>query len=238
MIIDAQLIAEALLDIRPFDKGGEMTKKINDMMQIVEDAEAAGTGPVDRTSLAIVITGEPQACEVMAQAYTKALHGHGLIAGKSLSDPPALEKIDWPGDFEDSFISRQLQEYNHAYKTINEAKDRAAGGTLVIPGIHKMPYVGYVDEEDAGPKALNGALRAITSFMAEGAGKERTPVVILTGEAEPMAAFLAQQPEMQKLFEGKTLAVCTEDPAYSTELNDRITVRGPLKLKLRSPSFS
>lgn len=236
MIIDAELIAEALKDIRPFDRGGEMTKKINDMMALKEDAEAAGAQAIDRTSLAIVITGnDPEACNVMAAAYSKALQGYGLVPAQG--GAPVMETIDWPGDFEDAFISRQLQEYNHAYRTINEAKDRAAGGTLVIPGIHKMPYVGYVDEEDAGPKALNGALRAITSFMNDKAMEEGTPVVILTGEAEPMAAFLTQHPEMQKIFGGKTLAVCTTDPPISTELNEAISVRSPLRLKPRSPAF-
>ncbi|MEZ0226455.1 MAG: hypothetical protein ACAH83_18005 [Alphaproteobacteria bacterium] len=235
MIIDAKLVAEALQEIRPFDKGGEMTKKINDMMEIAESAEAQGVPSVNRAFLSVVITGDAEACKVMASAYTKALQGHGLIPGRGGNT--VMETLDWPSDFEDSFVSRQLQEYNHAYTKVNEAKDRAAGGTLLIPGIHQMPYVGYVDEEDAGPKARDGALRAITSFMDADAVKANTPVVILTGEAGPMEAFLGQQPELKKLFDGKTLAVCTEAPPISTELKETISVRRPLRLIQRAPAF-
>jgi hypothetical protein len=235
MIIDVKLVAEALEEILPYDKGGEMAKKIHDMMDIKNGAAEGRAETINRASLALLITGDPAACEVMAKAYTKALHAHGILP--KWGGLPTTRTLDWPRAFEDFAISRALQEYNHAFKTLNEAKSCAPGGALIIPGIYKMPYAGWVDEEDAGPKARDGALRAITSFMNDKAVEESTPVVILTGEAEPMAGFLQQHSDMQRLFEGKALAVCTVDPPISTELNQSISVGRPLRLNLRKPAF-
>jgi hypothetical protein len=236
MIIDSELIAEVLKEVAPYDRNGEMGKKITALMDVAEALHASGDDVANRTSLAIVITGEPTACETLAQGYAKALQGHGLVPGRGSG--AAMHTMNWPQDIEGDFgVVRAIQEYNWAYNAMKNVKGSASGGVLIIPGIYKPPYQGWVDEEDSGPKARDGAIRAITSFMDTEYAKENTPVVILTGEAGPMAEFFEQQPEMKKLFEGKTMAACTQQREPSTELDANLTVYRPLRLKPRTPSF-
>jgi hypothetical protein len=230
MIVDAKMVADAMQDIQPFDKNREMAKRINDLMEIIDAANAQGRKTINRGALALLITGEPEVCEVLASAYAKALHGCGIVSGSN-------EKMNWPGELEDICAHRNLIERSWAEGKMSEAQKRAADGTLVIPDIYKMPYLNWPDDGDSGPKARDGALWVLSSFISNTTNK-KAPVVILTGAAEPMAEFLQQNPIMTQLFEGKTIAACTVSPDVITALKQPITVRTPLRLIPRSPSFS
>jgi hypothetical protein len=234
MIIDAQLVAEAMQDIKPFDQNGEMAKRINDLKEAVETANAAGRTSMSRGSMALLITGEPDVCAVLARAWAKALQGCGIVA-KNNEGGPRIETMNWPGELEDICAHRQLIERSWAEGKMSEAQKRAAEGVLVIPDIHRTPYLNWPDDGDSGPKARDGALWVLSSFMSNATNK-KAPVVILTGEAEPMEAFLAENPIMQQLFDGKSIAACTVSPDITTALTQPLTIRSPLRLK--PPSFS
>jgi hypothetical protein len=226
MSIDTGLIAQALRDTRPYDKGGEFAKRINDMMSLATSDEKP-----DPASLSLVITGDPAVCAVMADAYAKALLGHGLI--QDSGGEPKVETVNWPHGFEDSGVSRSMQEHGWAYNHLKASCQSAAHGILLIPGIYNKPYENWVDEAESSPAAENGALSAITSFMTAADKKEKSPVVILTGETAPMEAFIARRADLQPLFNGKSFSVCTEAPDYSTELQKPVKIGGALKLKMR-----
>lgn len=236
MIIDPKLVTEAMQDIKPFDQNGEMAKRINDLREAVESANAAGRKTMNRAAVALLITGEPDVCAVLARAWAKALQGCGIVAANNQGSP-RIETMDWPGELEDICAHRQLIERSWAEGKMTEAQKRAGGGMLVIPDIHKMPYLNWPDDGDSGPKARDGALWVLSSSMSNKTNK-KSPVIILTGAAEPMEAFLEQNPIVQQLFDGKTIAACTVSPNVTTALNQSITVLSPLRLKPRAPSFS
>lgn len=236
MIMNAQLIAEALEEIKPYDKASEMRRKINGLRGLAEESE----GRMNKADLALVITGNPEGVEVMAKAYAKALKAYGLITGGGANGPP-VGTVNWPRDVEDAGMSRSMLEYDWAYKIVREAEGRAEGGALIIRNLHDRPYVGWVDEDDAAPKAEAGGLRAIAQYLTEDAPKGSTPVLVLTGDKEKLPAFISQHPDLYRFFNNKILSVCTEappEPEVSTALDAAMTVRSPLKLKPRNPAFS
>lgn len=234
---DPHLVASALLDIAPYDQGGEMAAVIKRVGQAAESARTLGIDTVSRQNLALVITGSEEACAVLSKAYAKALHGYGLVYGKGAG--PVVNSIDWTDQICDNEASRTLQEHGWANTKMYEAKDEAEGGTLVIRDIHRKPYEGSPDEAESAPPAEKGGLQAISTFMTDYAEEEYIPVVVLTGPDRETRDYLAKTPELSSLFKRAVVhadAAPLTAAAYSTQLESPVALRSPLKLKARSPS--
>jgi hypothetical protein len=232
---DPQLIAEAYRDIAAYDQGGQMAARLERLEKIVQSGRDLGVDTVSRKSLSLIITGDEKSCEILANAYAKALHGLGVTYGKGSG--PVINSIDWTAQICDPEATRTLQEHSWANTKMYEAKDEAEGGVLVIRNIHEPPYAGFPDEEEATPKALAGGLQAVSTFMNDYAEEDYIPVIVLTGPGKETGEFLSKNPDLASYFNGKAVradAAPPSLPVYNTHLETPVTVRSPLKLKPRS----
>ena len=233
MTVDTQLINEALEDIRPHDGYGDMAKKIKRLGDVAAMVTQFGVDVVDRKSLATIVIGDDAAAvETLAKAYAKALRGYGLVGGKNGNDAPVIHSIDWTSTLEDICATRQMIEQSWAAGKIEEAGAKAQGGTLIIRDIHKKPYAGYPDEEDATPKALKGGLDKLKSLMSEAAtGENDTPVLVLVGPKAGIVEFIRENPEMKEFFNNTAMRAAPPPRDMPLELEAAITVGRPLALK-------
>jgi hypothetical protein len=206
-----------------------MAKKIERLGAVANAVQQFGVDVVDRKSMATVVIGDDEtAVSALAAGYAKALRGYGLLPGKN--DKTVVHSIDWDSELTDVWASRSLKEESWARTKLTEAKDKAAGGVLVIRDINRKPYTGTADEEEAGPTAQKAGLEMIKSFMAPDDTEESTPAIVLTGTKAGIVEFFTENPDMKDFFNNSAMRAGPPAPPITTELQAPITIGRPLQL--------
>jgi hypothetical protein len=233
MVIDEKLIAEAQEEIKPHDAQGDMAAKINRLGEVANAVRQFAVDFVDRKSLSVIVIGDDEnAIGALTAAYAKALKGYGFISA-GMDDKPAVHSIDWSTELADICATREMKEQSWAAAKMEEAGTKARDGVLVIGDIHKRPYAGYPDEEEATPSAETGGLEVLRGFMGDKSQEDGTPIVVLTGPKAGIVEFFQNHPEMKGLF--NAVALRAGPPLrITTELETPITVKSPLKLVIPS----
>ncbi len=224
-------VEDALNDAAPYDIGGTFNAHVSQRLpQLKKQARAQGSGIVSRAQLGLVITGDQLARNALATAYARALQGHDITSGREDAEGPVVKTVQWR-----DIISNDTGNpvpFGRALDKLYAAKMEAEGGVLVIENIYDLPRNDI--NATAVSQAQNGAYQMLHDLMTEYAEKDYTPVVVLTGEADKMAAFLAANRHVAEYFRAPHIAGATPLPPpvpVSLETDGAISVRKPLKLK-------
>jgi hypothetical protein len=230
-----QPVEEALNDAAPYDISGALNAHIRERLPLLKkQARSRGEAVVSRAQLGLVITGDETARNALASAYARALQGYEINPGRDDVEGPVVNRVQWR-----DIISNDTGNpvaFGRALDKLYAAKMDAEGGVLVIENIYDLPLRDI--NENAVTQAQNGAYQMLHDLMTEYAEKDYTPVVVLTGEADKMAAFLAKNRNVAEYFPGPRVAAATPLPppvAVHVETDAPVTVNRPLKLKRFSP---
>jgi hypothetical protein len=222
-----RLVEEALCDIAPYDATGTLAAHIREALPALKrTARLRDRSVVNRAALALVVTGDPDACQAAAVAYGKALYSYDLTNGGL--EGPVLKACQWRDVVADP--AGNPLPFHKALDRLYAEKMEAEGGVLVIANIYDLPA--NATNATAVDQAKNGAYQMLHDLMTEFAEKGHTPVVVLTGEAAKMQEFLKNNRGVAEYFTAPAIpAASPPPPPMSVETDSAVTIRHPLKLK-------
>ena len=231
-----RLVEEALHDLAPYDAEGRLGAHVRDVLpSLKRDARLRDRGVVHRAKLALVVTGDEEACGATTAAYAKALYGYDLADGRDDGTGIVLHRAKWRDIVADA--AGNPLPFSKALDRLYSEKVEAEGGVLVIGNIYDLPP--NAGNATAVDQARNGAYQMLHDLMTEYAERPYTPIVVLTGDAAKMKEFLAKTPSVAEYFTKPPLAARTPPPPppqpVSVETSGAVTVRRPLKLKRPGP---
>jgi hypothetical protein len=227
-----RLVEEALRDVEPVDADGGIARHLRETLSSIKmQARLRGGGTVNRATLALVITGDAEGCAIAAKAYAKSLYGYDLTDGNDNGSGTVVKTAQWRDIISDP--AGNPLPFGKALDRLYAEKMEAECGVLVINGIYDLPA--NAANATAVDAAKNGAFQMLHDLMTEYAEKHYTPVIVLTGDAEKMDAFLKKTPGVAGYFTQAALSAIAPPPPppppVSIETDNAVTIRHPLKLK-------
>ena len=224
-----RLVEEALHDLAPYDAQGRLAAHVRDVLPALKrDARLRDRGVANRAKLALIITGDADACGAAAAAYAKGLYGFDLADGREDGAGTVVHTAKWRDIIADA--QGNPLPFSKALDRLYSEKMEAEGGVLVIENIYDLPP--NAGNATAVEQARNGAYQMLHDLMTEYAEKTYTPVVVLTGDAAKMEEFLRRTPSVAEYFIHPPVGTRTPPaPPVSVETGDALTVRRPLRLK-------